>query len=74
MGTEWSPFQKLPTNALQLLMDYMTVSHSLQYSNRTRIDAIINEHQQLIRATEGGLTLDTIYKMLGMVSERTIIT
>ena len=74
MGEEWSPFQKLPTNALQLVMDYTALSYSLQYSNRTRIEEIIKEHQQLIRAAEGGLSLDMIYEMVGMVSERTIIT
>ena len=74
MGAEWSPFQKLPTNALQLLMDYTALLYSTQYSNRTRIEEIIKEHQQLIRVTEGGLSLDMLYKMMGMVSERTIIT
>ena len=70
---EESPFQKLPTNVLQLLLDYFPLSYTPQYGNKTLIREIIREHEQLIGAVEGGLTIDMIYENLGMFYERSIL-
>ena len=70
---EWSPFQKLPTNVLQLLLDYFPLSYTHQYGNMTLIQEIIQEHKQLIGAVEGGLNIGMIYENLGMFSERSFI-
>ena len=73
MENERSPFQKLPTNVLQLLLDYFPLSYTHQYGNKTLIREIIREHEELIRAVEGGLTIDMMYENLGMFSERSIL-
>ena len=70
---EKSPFQKLPTNVLQLLLDYFPLSYTPQYGNKTLIRDIIREHEVLIGAVEGGLTIGMIYENLGMFDERSII-
>ena len=72
MGDEWSPFQKLPTNMLQLMFDYFPITQSRQYANHTLIHEILRQHEQLIGAAEGGLNMGMIYQHLGMVSDRTI--
>ena len=70
---EWSPFQKLPTNVLQLFLDYFPLSYTHQYGNKTLIHEIIREHEVLIGAVEGGLNIGMIYENLDMFYERSII-
>ena len=54
IGDEWSPSR----NDLQLLLDYFPVSYTPQYGNKTLIQEIIREHEELIGAVEGGLTIN----------------
>ena len=70
---EKSPFTKLPTNVLQLLLDYFPLSYTHQYGNKTLIQEIIREHEVLIGAVEGRLNIGMIYKNLDMFYERSII-
>ena len=73
MEDERSPFQKLPTNVLQLLLDYFSLSYTPEHRNKTLIQEVIREHKQLIGAVEGGLNIGMIYENLDMFSERSII-
>ena len=56
---EWSPSR----NVLQLILDYFPLSYTPQYGNKTFIQEIIREHEELIGAVEGGLTMNMRYEI-----------
>ena len=62
---EWNPFQKYPTNALELFLDYV---ESLLVAP-SDILSIIDKHKEILDRPMG---LDQLYTEAGMVGNQTI--
>ena len=64
---KWSPFQKSPTNALELILDY--ARSLLEGSSASDILAIINKHKEILNRRIG---LGRLYTEAGMAGNSTI--
>ena len=63
----WTPFQKYPTNSLEMFMDYVQVL--LKGGMPSDVMQIIDTHKEILAR---GVTLDKLYGETGMAGNSTI--